>query len=154
MNSYNGYTAKERYAALAWLKKEWAKGTREQTPKCCDICGQTKGQLSYHSEDYSYPYGDHIGFFGLCYICHMMLHCRFRNPKLMSAYVEALKERRCYEPIHGNNWREFKQSCLIEKFNNRDFEIVDSTNVELYESMINGDFIQQSASLVGTQTKA
>ncbi len=142
MNSYNGYEPKERYAALAWLKKEWAAGTREQTPKCCDICGQTEGYLAYHSEDYSFPYGDHIGYFGLCYICHMMLHCRFRNPNLMEKYLWALSEKRQYEPIHGNNWQEFKASCLQDKFNNRDYKIVESINVDLYKAMINGDYIK------------
>lgn len=142
MNSYNGYEPKERYAALAWLKKEWAKGTRKQTPKCCDICGQTEGYLAYHSEDYSYPYGDHIGYFGLCYICHMMLHCRFRNPALMEQYIWALSEKRQYAPIHGNNWREFKTSCLQDKFNHRDYKIVESTNVDLYKAMVNGDYIK------------
>ena len=150
MNSYNGYEPKERYAALAWLKKEWAKGTREQTPKCCDICGQTEGHLAYHSEDYSFPFGDHIGYFGLCYICHMMLHCRYRNPSLMKKYIEDLENHKCYEPIYGNGWQEFRSSCLMDQFKNRRFEFVDINNVELYKSMINGDFINHA----NTQIKA
>ena len=142
MNSYNGFEPKKRYAALAWLKKEWAQGTREQTPSKCDICTQTEGYLAYHSEDYSFPYGEHIGYFGLCYICHMMLHCRFKNPTLMNGYVKALTERKCYDPIYGNGWQEFRSSCLMNKFNQRDFKIVESNNVELYKSMINGEYIK------------
>lgn len=30
-----------------------------------------------HSEDYSEPFGDHIGRYTLCYRCHMLVHCRF-----------------------------------------------------------------------------
>ena len=144
MNSYNGYEPKERYAALAWLKKEWAAGTREKTPSSCDICTQQDGYLAYHSEDYSFPYGDHIGRFGLCYICHMMLHCRYKSPIIMKMYIEALEENKCYEPIHGNGWQEFRNSCLVSKFKNRSYKIVKSNNIELYKSMINGDYITES----------
>jgi len=144
MNSYNGYEPKERYAALAWLKKEWAKGTRKKTPDCCDICGQTEGNLAYHSEDYSFPYGDHIGRFGLCYICHMMLHCRYKSADVMDIYIKALEKNVCFDPIHGNGWKEFRESCLVLKFKTRGYKIVKSNNVELYKKMINGDYAKES----------
>ena len=76
MNSYNGYSGAQRLKALAWIKKEWANGTRPAKPCSCDVCGQTEGLLMWHSEDYSAPFGDNIGRFGLCYTCHMMIHCR------------------------------------------------------------------------------
>jgi len=147
MNSYNGYEPKQRYKALAWLKKEWAKGTRKQTPHECDICTQKDGYLAYHSEDYSFPFGDHIGHFGLCYICHMMLHCRYKSPKVMDTYIEALMQKKCYEPINGNGWVEFRSSCLMSNFNGRNYKIVESNNVELYKEMINGDYITESKEL-------
>tara|TARA_R100000773_G_scaffold36307_1_gene31302 strand:- start:1602 stop:1847 length:246 start_codon:yes stop_codon:yes gene_type:complete len=78
MKSYNGFTPKERTDAFIWLKGEYASGRREKG-KVCDACGQTKGIVEDHSEDYSYPYGDHIGKYTFCYRCHMMIHCRFRN---------------------------------------------------------------------------
>ena len=145
MNSYNGYEPKERYAALAWLKKEWAKGTRKKTPDCCDICGQTEGNLAYHSEDYSYPYGDHIGQFGLCYICHMMLHCRYKSPDVMATYVKALELKLQFDPIYGNGWEEFRRDCLVDKFKNRAYKKVESNNVELYKAMINGDYANSAS---------
>jgi len=147
MNSYNGYEPKQRYAALAWLKKEWAKGTRQKTPTACDICTQTDGYLAYHSEDYSFPFGDHIGRFGLCYICHMMLHCRYKSVDVMAIYIKALEQNICFEPIQKNGWQEFKTSCLVSKFKNREYKIVKSNNVELYKEMINGDYITESKEL-------
>ena len=138
MNSYNGYEPKQRYKALAWLKKEWAAGTRQQTPTCCDICGQTKGHLEYHSEDYSSPFGDHIGAFGLCYICHMMLHCRFRNKKAWDIYLHALENKKCFKPFETRNWIVFKRECLIKNFKDMKFKVVKTNNLKLYQDMSKG----------------
>jgi hypothetical protein len=36
--------------------------------------------IEAHSEDYSEPFGDHIGAYGLCRGCHVMIHRWFQNP--------------------------------------------------------------------------
>lgn len=79
MNSYNGFSPAQRSRALRWLNAEYAAGRRTR-PERCDACGQTAGALQAHSEDYSEPFGAHIGEHGLCYVCHMMIHCRFSAP--------------------------------------------------------------------------
>lgn len=90
MNSYNGFSPQQRLRALAWLKREYAAGRRVR-PTACDACGQTVGMIEPHSEDYSEPFGDHIGAFGFCYRCHMMLHCRFSARAAWLAYLDAIK---------------------------------------------------------------
>ena len=131
MNSYNGFTPKQRYAALAWLKDQHKQGLREMEPTQCEVCGQTHGKLMYHSEDYSYPFGDHIGAYALCYTCHMMIHCRFRNKAAWNIYIQSLKQNKLFEPFYFNDWNRFRKDCLIDKFANRKFTEVESTNYQV-----------------------
>lgn len=85
MKEYNGFPGAQRARALRWLKGEYAAGRRTR-PERCDACGQTEGVLQAHSEDYSEPFGAHIGEHGLCYVCHMMIHCRFTAPRAWEVY--------------------------------------------------------------------
>ena len=91
MNPYNGYDHNQRMAAYRWLMKEYASGVRVKPTKC-DACQQTNGVIEPHSEDYSAPYGDHIGQYGLCYRCHMMIHCRFKNKLGWNKYLKLLRD--------------------------------------------------------------
>lgn len=103
MNSYNGFTSEQRLAAFAWLKKEYAAGRRVR-PTRCDACGQAEGVIEPHSEDYSFPYGDHVGAFGLCYRCHMMIHCRFSAGEAWARYLDRLHEGFRAVPLHTRNF--------------------------------------------------
>lgn len=87
---YNGFNDKQRTAAYAWLKREYAAGRRVK-PVECEACGQRDGLVMAHSEDYSAPYGDHIGRFSLCFRCHMLVHCRARNRPAFDRYVGELE---------------------------------------------------------------
>lgn len=85
MKHYNGFTPQERERSLVWQKAQILNGKYPAPSECC-ACGQTKGVIDYHQEDYSEPYGEHIFKYQLCYICHMMLHCRFSCPKQWERY--------------------------------------------------------------------
>ena len=122
MNSYNGYSGPQRLKALAWIKKQYAKGVKPPKPCACDVCSQTEGLLMWHSEDYSEPFGENIGRFGLCYICHMMIHCRFRNPYVWQKYKEAINDGFCFEPYYKNDWNSFRVEFLLNKFQTRKYE--------------------------------
>ena len=90
MNPYNGFTGLQRGRALDWLNRQYRDGLR-QRPTACEVCGQTEGMFQAHSEDYSGPpYGDNIGAHGLCYVCHMMIHCRFASSAAWARYKLAL----------------------------------------------------------------
>lgn len=101
MNPYNGFTPSQRVKALKWINGEYAAGRRTR-PTECEACGQTDGKLQAHSEDYSEPYGDHIGKYGLCYTCHMMIHCRFSAPVAWDNYRWAIRSGYRTAPNNGN----------------------------------------------------
>ena len=105
LKTYNGFNHDQRMRALRWLKIEYAAGRRTR-PFRCDACGQDEGVIEAHSEDYSEPFGDHIGQNGLCYRCHMMIHNRFKNPEAWTIYKQHIRQGRIFRPI-GRNFHAF-----------------------------------------------
>ena len=89
-NSYDGFSWNARQRALTWLKREVRQG-RRHPPNRCDACGTRHGYIMAHSEDYSEPFGQHIGQWSLCYWCHMLLHCRRRAPDAFVRYLLMLQ---------------------------------------------------------------
>lgn len=111
--AYNGFTPHQRAKAGSWLKREIEEGRRESPHKLCCACGQTKGYFQLHSEDYSEPYGSHIGAFNLCYACHMILHCRWRNSKAWEQYTKKVRQGfRLEVPFKGRLWSSFLKRIL------------------------------------------
>ncbi len=104
MKFYNGFSPAQRLKALKWLRNEQAHGRRQSKPKVCMACGQTEGLLQEHSEDYSEPFGSHIGSYEFCYRCHITLHCRFSSHTAWEKYKEFLRAGYRWEPIHGSNF--------------------------------------------------
>lgn len=80
---------------------------RRVRPVLCDGCGQDAGLIQPHSEDYSKPWGDHIGKYGLCYTCHMMVHCRFKNPEVWDNYRDAVRGEAIFKPFTGKAFGAF-----------------------------------------------
>ena len=103
---YNGFTGSQRMKAYRWLMAEYSAGRRHK-PVRCDACLQERGVIEPHSEDYSAPYGDNIGRWGLCYRCHMALHCRFRNAESFDFYCRTLAAGDRFEPIMTRNFPQF-----------------------------------------------
>tara|TARA_Y100000385_G_scaffold241948_1_gene258661 strand:- start:4970 stop:5389 length:420 start_codon:yes stop_codon:yes gene_type:complete len=122
LNSYNGFSPSHRYKALAWFKKEIKEGRKPAKPDICDACGQKDGVLAWHSEDYSEPFGSHIGEHGLCYLCHMMIHCRFKNKATWSKYVDIIESGMVAEPFHFNDFKTFANDFLNKKMVSVEFK--------------------------------
>lgn len=97
MNSYNGFSGDQRARAQRWMNEQWRTGKLER-PSCCDACGQVDGAIHGHAEDYSEPFGPHLQEYWLCFLCHMMLHCRFRNPEAWERYREQLRQGARFAP--------------------------------------------------------
>jgi hypothetical protein len=114
LNSYNGFTPEQRMEALRWTKAEYAAGRRAPPRQCC-VCGQTKGIIEPHSEDYSKPYGEHIGKYPLCYVCHMILHCRFRAPDAFRVYQNQMRQGLQFPAYHTRAWERFVKEYLEQK---------------------------------------
>lgn len=113
MNSYNGFSGAQRMRGFNWLKGEIAARRRNARPTMCDACGQTAGHLEWHSEDYSEPFGPHIGAYGLCFVCHMMLHCRSKSPDKWQTYRQFVREGATYPPLTGRDWHTFRARYLV-----------------------------------------
>jgi hypothetical protein len=109
--SYNGFTPQQRSRALRWLQREYAEG-RRQRPTECDGCGQTDGVIEAHSENYSEPFGDHIGQYGFCFRCHMALHNRARAPEAWARYKAELVAGTRFKPFLVRNWYGFRAQHL------------------------------------------
>ncbi len=110
---YNGFSPQARRAALAWLKREYAAG-RRVPPTECDACGQREGVIDAHSEDYSAPFGDHIGRYALCYRCHMAVHCRFgTGARQWEAYSQLIAEGAVLRAFHRRNFGQFAAEHLV-----------------------------------------
>ncbi len=106
---YNGFPAEQRTRAGAWYNRQKQSGAIVVADKCCTCSSPIK--VNGHSEDYSEPFGPHIGAFDLCWICHMMIHCRVRNPERWAQYIDAL-ERGWYYHERGLSWHRFTAMFL------------------------------------------
>jgi hypothetical protein len=96
---------------LRLVKREYAAGRRAK-PVVCDGCQQDQGIIAAHSENYSKPHGDHIGQYGLCFVCHMMVHTRFGRPDVWQAYRDAVRAGAIFKPFHGRAFPAFAGTFL------------------------------------------
>jgi hypothetical protein len=97
-STYNGFGPKIRAESFAWMKARIASGA-VPPPRECQACGETRGHIDYHTEDYSKPFGPHIHAYELCFRCHMICHLRFRKPDVWLRYIEQLERGAVYAPL-------------------------------------------------------
>lgn len=91
MKSYNGYSGTLRDQAQRWLNAQWRAGTLVR-PARCMACGQMEGPIDAHAEDYSLPFAaGKTDEFHLCFVCHMGVHCRFKNPLAWDTYRDGVR---------------------------------------------------------------
>ncbi len=110
MREYNGFPSHVRSKAGVFRKRMIAEGRIPKFPPHCRACGQTEGAMCYHTEDYSEPHGAHTIAFEICYVCHMMIHCRHRGRERWLQYIFGVAKGHTYPPIFGWN---FKAFCAI-----------------------------------------
>jgi hypothetical protein len=103
MNPYNGFSGEQREAAQRWLNKKWESGELPRPKKCCG-CGQTKGIIHAHAENYDEPYEINLTRYPLCYRCHIALHCRKMHPAGWRHYLELLRAGWSWKPIFKPNF--------------------------------------------------
>ena len=107
MNSYNGFSPAQRTRAQAWLNREWESG-RLARPHVCCACGQSNGIIDAHAEDYSEPFqSGKTDEYHLCFICHMMVHCRFRNHTAWARYRSAVARGVQFRPYMRRDFQGF-----------------------------------------------
>ena len=100
MRSYNGFSGLQRIRAQAWLRRQWNAGLLDR-PSRCFACGQDRGIIEAHAEDYSEPFAPgKTDQFHLCFTCHMMVHSRFGNPHDWRYYKSVVKGGGRYPPTY------------------------------------------------------
>jgi len=103
-NPYNGFTPEQRTAGGNWYRTRKRNGIIP-TPTTCKVCHRHGGTVNGHSEDYSAPYGPHIGEHHLCYPCHMAVHARFKHPEPFRRYATQMREGRQHPDTNNySNW--------------------------------------------------
>jgi hypothetical protein len=87
VNSYNGFSGKEREAKLRAQHNRERMGLASHPPGPCAICGDPDAKLEAHDKNYSQPYAwEPPAQYALCHKCHSRLHTRFHNPGLWEAH--------------------------------------------------------------------
>ncbi len=112
MRVYNSFSSSQRARAGNYRKRMIAEGRIPKFPDRCTACGQTQGAMCYHTEDYSEPHGPHIVAFEICYVCHMMIHCRHRAPDNWRDYMDGCYAGNTYPAIYGWDFKEFAKIYL------------------------------------------
>jgi hypothetical protein len=81
---YNGFSAEERGASSRWERELLRSGWKRPTK--CIACGQNRGVVDAHLEDYSQPF-EISRQIPLCYRCHIFaVHLRHRYPVQTAVY--------------------------------------------------------------------
>ncbi|MDC7784790.1 hypothetical protein PQJ75_00795 [Rhodoplanes sp. TEM] len=69
--------------------------------------------IDAHAEDYSEPFAaGKTDEFHLCFVCHMMVHCRFKNRDAWDRYRTAIREGKRSRPFHTRNFGRFSADFL------------------------------------------
>lgn len=112
MNDYNGFTPAERNRAQRWINKH-LEAHLIQRPVACCACGAKDCIIDFHCEDYNEPYGPQTIKYPLCYVCHLMVHCRFKSPKQWKRYLEDLRVGKIFPLFKTRSWERFKELFLV-----------------------------------------
>lgn len=131
--SYKKWSKEERNFSAALTKHAATLGWIK--PKdCCERCGQTKGIIHLHNEDYDVtirilqvavidrdpePYITdeekaemNAVLEVLCWRCHMIHHSKHRSPAAHDKYFAEVAAGKCYPPVYVNSPAILKENGL------------------------------------------
>ena len=85
---YNGFTPRQRAVGGNEVNRAFLMGEVDR-PTICEACAASVpgAKVMAHNENYDTP----LDFFSVCYVCHMMIHCRFRAKDRWQEYLDALR---------------------------------------------------------------
>lgn len=63
--------------------------------------------MTYHIEDYNEPFNETLIKYPVCYICRMMILCRFKQKKVWLRYCEDLHAGKIFPVFQSANWPRF-----------------------------------------------
>jgi hypothetical protein len=92
MDSYNGYSPRERMRKLRALIGAMEDDLVKDSYPPCQLCGDPEVACAYHSEDYSEPYRWRPpAMYSVCDACHARLHSRFKRPESWEIFKAHLR---------------------------------------------------------------
>lgn len=123
MKSYKGWSPDFRKASLKLTNKAKKMGWIPE-PRQCRRCGQGKGILHLHNEDYDVTFYTLTEVFDrfpvsitseeiaklnevlepICWRCHMMHHSRGRNAKAVELYFQEVAGGKQYPPVYRHDF--------------------------------------------------
>jgi len=123
MKSYKGWSPEFRKASLKLTNKAKKMGWIPE-PKECRRCGQDKGILHLHNEDYDVTFYTLEEVFNrfpisitqeeinklnhvlepICWRCHMMHHSKSRNPKAVELYFQEVNAGKQWPPVYRHDF--------------------------------------------------
>jgi hypothetical protein len=125
LKNYNGFSGEQRTRAQSWLNSQWRSGALAR-PVACIACGQTAQPIDAHAEDYSQPIRKGVtDAFHLCFVCHMMVHCRHRNQEAWRIYRQMVESGGRAIPVRGRHFPTFQQKFLTGQITSALFEWFD-----------------------------
>jgi hypothetical protein len=125
LKTYNGFNGEQRARAQSWLNAQWRSGAIARPLDCC-ACGQAAPPIDAHAEDYSEPFRkDVTDAFHLCFICHMMVHCRHRSQEAWRLYRDMVESGGRAIPVGGRHFPAFQQKFLTGQITSTLFEWFD-----------------------------
>src|ERR1700722_15104104 len=125
LKSYNDFSGEQRGRAQSWLNAQWRSGAIARPVACC-AWGQAAQPIDAHAEDYSEPFRkDVTDAFHLCFICHMMVHCRHRSQEAWLLYRHMVESGGRAIPVGGRHFPAFQQKFLTVKITPGLFEWFD-----------------------------
>ncbi|GAB4493339.1 MAG: hypothetical protein OHK0045_22640 [Raineya sp.] len=131
MKEYNGFSGDYRSRVGNLLRIAIKDGTLQPPKKCC-MCGQEKGTLHYHLEDYSKPFEN---LYPICVACHMRLHIRFDYPNLWKQHLKDLRAGK-RSPAYNNTFAFFAKMKQLGIHKDIDFvEIIENPST-WYEKLL------------------
>lgn len=96
LGPYNGYSGEVRVQADRKIKVAIELGLIPPSRQC-SVCGETKGRIDYHAENYGRP----LLVAAICQKCHMALHNRFRSSGYAASWQKRIKPH-----ADGTKWFE------------------------------------------------
>ena len=127
MKSYKKWTKLQRLKSLQITNKAKQMGLIKK-PKKCNRCGQTKGILHLHNEDYDWTLKELPKYLNgekeidkkareyiancleeICWICHMVHHSKYRNKKAHDEYFKKVKEGFKPAPVYKHDFEILKK---------------------------------------------
>lgn len=134
MSSYKKWSKEERLKSLKLTKKLRAYNIL-RPDKCCNRCGQDKGIIHWHNENYDitlevlgnafitekrkYLTDEEIvkvktALETLCWRCHMMHHSQRRAPLMVEKYFNEIRQGKQYPPVYQHNFKALREDHNVQ----------------------------------------